>query len=132
MRDIVIDWDPDKEQRDVFWPFLDRREEVSLDALPDRSFAIRVWSLRDAANEDYRGNYLRTEHWTQVRLRALRRAGFQCACGDWATDAHHDSYRFLGCEAPEDVRAVCRPCHDRFHQTWEHVSRAQLARQLSP
>lgn len=63
--------------------------------------------------------YLQTTHWFWIRRRAIERYRGQCLCGKDAVDAHHTNYKRKGFERPEDVVALCRPCHVTWHDTWE-------------
>jgi 5-methylcytosine-specific restriction endonuclease McrA len=62
---------------------------------------------------------LESERWREVRLEALKQAGFQCSrCGtrQGPLDAHHwRGYSMLGQEAPQDLMILCRRCHDQVH-----------------
>lgn len=61
--------------------------------------------------------YPRSAAWKRVRERVRRRArGWceRCKVGKRA-DVHHLSYERLGNELPEDLVAVCRPCHEFLH-----------------
>ena len=62
--------------------------------------------------------YLKTEHWKQVRREALERADGRCqVCNSDAPplDTHHRTYERRGHERPNDVIVLCRDCHGRFH-----------------
>ena len=63
--------------------------------------------------------YLRSSHWKVTREKALDRAGLRCQlCGNQTgqLDVHHNNYRNLGNERPEDLIVLCRTCHSRFHE----------------
>jgi AAA domain/HNH endonuclease len=62
--------------------------------------------------------YLNSPAWAGRRLEALRRAGGRCQrCGDGtpAAEVHHLTYERIGAELPDDLEAVCAPCHRRAH-----------------
>jgi len=61
--------------------------------------------------------YLQTEHWSLVRMAALRRAKWRCQlCGNnGSLDVHHNTYERRGCEEASDIIALCRPCHSKHH-----------------
>lgn len=66
--------------------------------------------------------YLQTNHWQEVRTECMRAAGWRCQwCGKRAHDVHHLCYDNIGCELPEDVLALCRPHHQKFHENWRYV-----------
>lgn len=71
-------------------------------------------------NKSRRDNYLaylKSEQWQTRRRAAVARAGYKCqlcGCKD-RLDVHHNDYERLGCEFPEDLVALCRPCHEKFH-----------------
>lgn len=87
-----------------------------------RSRAICILALREMPYSEY----LQTEHWHQVRLRAIKRYLNQCLCGQDAREAHHVSYERRGFERPEDVVALCRACHKLWHETWLLQAKAGL------
>lgn len=61
--------------------------------------------------------YLDTRHWQRTRLVALRNASYRCeACGaPRHLDVHHLTYIRRGAELPEDLRVLCRDCHEKEH-----------------
>lgn len=62
-------------------------------------------------------DYLQTPHWQRVRREALTRAKGCCAlCASKVKlEVHHRTYARRGRENPEDVIALCKNCHERFH-----------------
>ena len=85
--------------------------------------ALMVLALRQMPYREY----LRTEHWHAVRQRARAQVNWQCLCHRPAMDVHHVNYDRKGFEWPEDVIALCRECHTRWHQTWKLQARESLA-----
>lgn len=63
------------------------------------------------------GAYLKSPEWRALRGQVLERAASRCEdCGEAvATQVHHLSYRRVGDEQPDDLRALCNRCHDRRH-----------------
>ena len=70
--------------------------------------------------------YLNSIHWKQFRRWIMRERGGSCEdCGIsnvWAVHSyksplqvHHVSYVNVGHEKPEDVRVLCKFCHDGEH-----------------
>ena len=62
--------------------------------------------------------YLKTTHWNNKRIETLKRAGYKCQlCGVRNTplEAHHNTYKNLGNELPEDLISLCNSCHGKFH-----------------
>lgn len=62
--------------------------------------------------------YLKTAHWDKTRKSALIRAGHKCSdCfrRNVPLDVHHKTYEHRGYEYPEDLKVVCRRCHERIH-----------------
>ena len=87
-----------------------------------QSKAIIILALRELPYSEY----LQTEHWHEVRMMAIKRYLGQCVCGADANDVHHSNYDHKGFERPEDVIALCRPCHKRWHETWVLQAKASL------
>jgi len=61
--------------------------------------------------------YLKTDHWKQVRSTAYGAAGGRCQlCNSGGeVHAHHRTYDNLGHEKPSDVTVLCAECHAKFH-----------------
>ena len=62
--------------------------------------------------------YLKTDHWKRVKKSALSRVDYRCTkCGrkNVQLDVHHLTYGHKGYEYPQDLKVVCRPCHERIH-----------------
>jgi len=76
---------------------------------------LRTW-LSDARRMPYR-DYLKTQHWDEVRRAAVRRARGACQlCAAKAhLHVHHRTYVRLGQEIASDVIALCGACHAAFH-----------------
>jgi hypothetical protein len=92
-----------------------RDREAAHERLAEVSRAEAIAALRALSYAEY----LRTDHWQQVRLRALAFAGRRCQLcngGDVVLDVHHRRYTNLGCEEMDDVIVLCRPCHSHFHR----------------
>jgi hypothetical protein len=63
-------------------------------------------------------DYLSSSDWQSKRRLALERAGNRCqlcASRSKQLEVHHNSYKRLGHEEPEDLIVLCRACHQRFH-----------------
>lgn len=70
--------------------------------------------------------YLKTDHWQNVRLAALKRAKYRCqVCNtnQAALHVHHRTYENRGQEYARDVIVLCETCHRTFHEN------GQLARE---
>jgi len=61
--------------------------------------------------------YLRSPQWRATRERTLRLRGRRCeACGSrHRLDVHHRTYVRLGRETEDDLRVLCRHCHETAH-----------------
>ncbi len=66
-------------------------------------------------------DYLKTEHWEEIRRKALGRANGRCqVCNaDGELHTHHRTYENLGSERDNDVVALCKECHALFHERRE-------------
>jgi 5-methylcytosine-specific restriction endonuclease McrA len=74
--------------------------------------------LRAQVRDEYQ-QYLRTPEWIAKRNLVLQREQRLCqGCrAAPATEAHHTTYVHIGEEFLFELVAVCRPCHDRFHES---------------
>jgi hypothetical protein len=65
----------------------------------------------------YTQGYLKSPCWREKRRRILQYVGRQCEyCGfKAASEVHHLSYERVRYEEPNDLRALCRRCHERVH-----------------
>lgn len=66
--------------------------------------------------EEYQ-EYLKSDHWKEIRLKALDRAGNRCQLCS-STDnlnVHHNTYKNRGNEDLKDLVVLCRECHAKFH-----------------
>jgi hypothetical protein len=75
------------------------------------------WGGHDLTSMPYAA-YLQSQHWQDVRMRALQRAGGRCKhcdAADVPLDVHHLTYLRRGCEAEGDVTVLCRRCHATEH-----------------
>lgn len=61
--------------------------------------------------------YLQSDHWKDVRRRAIERANFHCIiCGNTQDlEVHHNSYDRLGGEHVDDLAVLCTKCHELYH-----------------
>lgn len=84
--------------------------------------------------------YLRSDVWKLKADYAKAAAGFRCQitwngarCRNRAAEVHHNDYRRVYQERPEDLTAVCRDCHRRLHHIAATVANEnQLSLPLTP
>lgn len=64
-------------------------------------------------------DYLKTEHWQNLRRKVVRRSGGRCEeCGIGGVElhVHHISYARRGYEEPAwDLSCLCAECHKKQH-----------------
>jgi 5-methylcytosine-specific restriction endonuclease McrA len=67
--------------------------------------------------------YQRIPEWGARRNRVLIRAGYRCElCGSRGLiDVHHKTYERYGDELLSDLIALCRPCHQKFHDIFPEM-----------
>ena len=61
--------------------------------------------------------YRRSPAWQRKRDAVIQRDGYQCVCGAPATEMHHKTYDDIGKEPLSDLVMLCKPCHERVHQS---------------
>lgn len=60
--------------------------------------------------------YLQTHHWGQLKKRKAWFSHSCCLCGETQRiELHHLNYDRIGHERNEDVRWLCRECHQQVH-----------------
>ena len=61
--------------------------------------------------------YLASDEWRECSRATIAAAGGICTycCQRPAVQAHHVSYARVGCEHPDDLRAICSQCHRQEH-----------------
>lgn len=71
----------------------------------------------DAQRKQEYNDYLKTPAWRNRRELVLKRANNICeGCGkNRATEVHHMTYDHIRNEFLWELVAICRPCHERFH-----------------
>lgn len=70
----------------------------------------------------YRSIYLKSDHWSNLRLQKLADCDAKCErCGkrDLSNDVHHLRYRRLYDVLLEDLVVLCRRCHILVHEALE-------------
>ncbi len=104
----IREWDHDLQNR-VYREFHERME---------RHRNSRVQAARKQWEQHYYGVYLRSPEWQERRRLVLLRAQGNCeGCRlAPATDVHHRTYDNVGHEFLFELLALCRPCHDRYHE----------------
>lgn len=80
-------------------------------------------SIEDFMNSAYRNGYLKSEHWTNLRLSRIAQQKGKCAiCRrrlGLRLDVHHVRYKNLYDVSLFDLKALCRGCHDATHLVLE-------------
>ncbi len=83
------------------------------------------WKYIDEPTEmpyDIKEKYLQSKDWHKLKSKRLRLASNQCEVENCLNtknlDLHHIDYHSLGNEDINDVRIVCRKCHDEIHEMY--------------
>lgn len=89
-------------------------DEIETDAV------LREISRRDQENDKRRDEYqqyLKTPKWRAIAAKVMDRANGICeGCLDAsASEVHHVSYQHVGNEFAFELLALCRTCHERWH-----------------
>lgn len=69
-------------------------------------------------NRAVHDDYLRSPQWQRRRSKVMQRAGHLCegCLTNPAIDVHHTTYAHFGNEFAFELIALCRPCHERWHE----------------
>jgi hypothetical protein len=61
--------------------------------------------------------YLKTNHWIETRKEKTSKKRRCAVCGEIDNiDVHHLTYENIGNEKGDDLRKLCRRCHDLAHK----------------
>ncbi len=110
-----IQEDRDALDADPGWEARVADGDLAMAALVVPTSPERIAQLR---RMDYRTEYLLTPEWRERRAWLLAATGYRCSrCGMYSKvlDVHHRTYERLGDEAPQDIVALCRRCHQDEH-----------------
>ncbi len=85
--------------------------------------------LQDARREKeakkvFKRKYLRSKAWEQKRQKRFKLDKYCCALcySEENLECHHITYKNLGHEPLENLRTVCRECHQEIHDTYGYPS----------
>lgn len=85
----------------------------------------RPWKYINEFTEmpyDTKEKYLQSQDWHKLKSKRLKLASNQCEVKNCLNtknlDLHHIDYHSLGNEDINDVRIVCRKCHDDIHEMY--------------
>jgi 5-methylcytosine-specific restriction endonuclease McrA len=77
--------------------------------------------------------YMATRRWRMTRIKAIADSGHKCSCCGSSSDlnVHHRNYERLGNEnLPEDLKVLCRKCHEKRHEIEKKLEFAKIKRHL--
>jgi hypothetical protein len=110
--------------------FLDPRERERRDEISRYRHFISIEEADQKYADDAREHSVNPQHhkdgfcqyWQSLRYRRLVLCNRKCeapGCNNAASDCHHLHYDTLGFEEIDDVRMLCRECHDAQHGTFK-------------
>jgi hypothetical protein len=109
------------------WPHLES-------SIEQRARSYRCHIRAEEADQAYADNarkhsvrgqdhkHSRNQYWQNLRYRRMYLCGRKCeapGCSSPSLDCHHLHYDTLGFEEIDDVRMLCRECHDAQHGTFK-------------
>lgn len=73
---------------------------------------------KERTGKEWYREYLKTDHWLELREEALKRAGNRCQVCAYKKNlhVHHNTYKNIGHEDLEDLVVLCWKCHKTFHR----------------
>ena len=113
--------------------FLDEALKLKPDFAEAYDFRNQVWHqflrerLKDGRGDkdpDYK-EYMNSPAWLAKKRKVLERDGRLCVCGGNATVVHHKTYDNIGKEPLSDLVALCKHCHDGYHNRHSEQLRCQ-------
>jgi hypothetical protein len=114
----------------IVWPKQSRRKHgrtpTPLPRDPDEFLDQQAEIARARAKRAHARNQ-QTEHYRQLRNRAIAAAGYRCErCStDANLELHHKHYATLGEESLADVEMLCRTCHQQETERQRALKRAR-------
>jgi 5-methylcytosine-specific restriction endonuclease McrA len=110
----------------------------------DQELKEQQWEKRGCSNQEeqiarmeayearkrwYNEVFLKSDEWATVRRQVLSRAKLVCeAClSDSATEVHHTGYAHGSLPPLWELRAVCRPCHEKITFGWPMEKLSQFS-----
>ena len=98
--------------------------DEALDLKPDfqeaRNLRGDIWhAILTNNREDHYEKYRNSKAWAEIREKCFDHFGRQCLfCSNPATEVHHRDYANIGKENfLTDLSALCRDCHQKFHES---------------
>lgn len=65
----------------------------------------------------YRNEYLKSDHWVSLRSKKLELNPCCQECGsDFMVEPHHKDYKNLYDVTLDDLKSLCRKCHNKVHE----------------
>lgn len=82
----------------------------------ERQYLERKERIEQLKTMPYK-EYLQTEEWQSIRIKALKRFGFKChVCNSTKKlNVHHKTYENRGNENLNDLIVLCEDCHAKYH-----------------
>lgn len=78
----------------------------------------------------YRFEYLKSAHWSDLRLRKLCETDARCEIcktQNFSNDVHHLRYKQLFDVETSDLKTLCRRCHNYIHNALEEIRNNPIA-----
>lgn len=99
-----------------FWFIFNLPNVVSCQPGTETTIHLDLLSKQKSYKERYH-EYLQSEQWNRLRLTKLQEAGHRCQLCNKADrlSVHHRTYDRVFNEQLADLIALCKECHERFH-----------------
>lgn len=121
---ILLANEPEVSELDTVIRLLDRALQLVPDFLDAYYFRQEIWheilirskNTPEKTSEYHR--YLSSDAWQEKKAQVLKRDGHRCACCNTeTTEVHHKTYDNIGKEPFNDLTTMCRPCHEKYHNS---------------
>ena len=74
-------------------------------------------------------SYLGSPRWKAKRDNIMKTSGGKCrVCGAPATEVHHVNYQRRGKERLTDLTALCRECHELYHEKLQEKKKREVSK----
>ena len=95
----------------------EQRERIRKQRNPKRFYKVKTKKKKELNKRKNYKKYLLSDEWANLKIDLFNHRGKECEiCGSNKNiEVHHNSYKNIFKEEPEDLDILCRKCHTKKH-----------------